>query len=149
MRFFAHLCISMHIMYSAMLWCSSSSPSSSILMQPLIIPSPPSSLPPSLPLSLGLSAPRSFPPSYNDLAITGAAVPALVSQGVWGLIGTEWVWVCVAVRPHWHRLGSSSWLVHPPFRDVSCENLYIQTHTHKHTTHSLFKSIPRIHLLRT
>lgn len=45
-----------------------------------------------LPLTQPL-CPCHFSPSFNDLAITGAAVPALVSQGVRGLIGTEWVWV--------------------------------------------------------
>ena len=79
----------------------------------------------SLSLSLSLSVPL-CPPSCNDLAITGAAVPALVSQGVWGLIGTEWARVCGTVKPHWYRLG---------FRGTSLiemyyRGLYKQTHTH-------------------
>lgn len=79
-------------------------------------------LPPSPSLSL---CPHCFPPSYNDLVITGSAVPALVSWGLRGLIETEWVWVCVAVKPHWHRLGS--WGI-PPYR------VFTYTHTHMHVS---------------
>lgn len=104
--------------------CSSSSPSSSVLMQPLIIPN----LSPSLPLSEPL-CPRYSPPSYNDLVITGAAFPALVSRGVWGLIGTEWVRVCVAVRPDWHRTGIQGY----PLQELYYR-VYIQGLTLKHST---------------
>lgn len=79
-----------------------------------------------LPLTQPL-CPCHFSPSFNDLAITGAAVPALVSQGVRGLIGTEWVWVCVIVRPHWHRLGSRG--CPRPHRDVLGASLHTQSPT--------------------
>lgn len=98
--------------------------SSSVLMQPLIIPN----LSPSLPLSEPL-CPRYSPPSYNDLVITGAAFPALVSRGVWGLIGTEWVRVCVAVRPDWHRTGIQGY----PLQELYYR-VYIQALTLKHST---------------
>lgn len=69
-----------------------------------------------------------FPPFSNDLVITGTAVPAQVPRGVGGLIGTRWVWVCVAVRLYWLR--SKDW-AYPtsPHKDKLGFILCIQTET--------------------
>lgn len=119
---YLHICVFLWKTVIHHVPCSSSSPSSSVLMQPHIIPN----LSPSLPLSEPL-CPHYSPPSYNDLVITGAAFPALVSRGVWGLIGTEWVWV--AVRPDWHRTGIQGY----PLQELYYR-VYIQALTLKNST---------------